>query len=234
MKKLLLLFFVLVFFAGCHGQEFIDEVKLIERDGLIWEAKSGEPFTGTSVSYWPNGKKQVQKECRNGKLHGTLHTWYENGQEERRIEYQEGRENGEWLIWYLSGARKVAGEYRDGTACGQWTLWYEDGQKKGTWEYIGGKMINAKRWTGDGHKVVEKNALVERDGLWYEVNSDEPFTGGWFSSGDERAEGEFLAGKKHGKWTEWDEFGGTKRETEYRSGEKISEKQWDDAGNLIE
>lgn len=76
---------------------------------------------------------------------------------------------------------------------------------------------------GCGDKVVEKSKLFKRGDLWYEVNSETPFTGKsvkYWSNGQKQSEGEYLNGKMHGKWTNWNENGQKKHEYEYRNGKQ--------------
>ena len=92
---------------------------------------------------------------------------------------------------------------------------------------------------GCGEKVVESTPLVNRGDLWYEENSNEPFTGRevwywpnenkkdemwwrdgmphgksttWYENGQKIYEGEYRNGTPYGIWTKWN-----------KDGEKISE-----------
>ena len=40
----------------------------------------------------------------------------------------------------------------------------------------------------------------------------------WYKNGIKGAEGQYLAGKKHGTWREWDENGKLIKQEEYRDG----------------
>ncbi len=109
--------------------------------------------------------------------------------------------------------------------------------------------------------VVDGGMLVERDGLWYELDSEKPFTGmmaEYWPGGEKKAEGELLDGQVNGKVIEWYEGGGMKSQTEYRGGElqgtaigwyengrkqaevefvdgeEVSRREWDEEGNPIE
>ncbi len=70
----------------------------------------------------------------------------------------------------------------------------------------------------------EGSQLEERDGLMYEPNKEEPFTGKYvtyYENGQKKSEGNFKEGKYDGLWTLWDENGNiTKKET-YSNGELI-------------
>jgi antitoxin component YwqK of YwqJK toxin-antitoxin module len=74
---------------------------------------------------------------------------------------------------------------------------------------------------GCGEKVVDSTPLVNRDDLWYEANSDEPFTGRevWYwPNGNTKDEMLWRDGMPHGKSTTWYENGQKIFEGEYRNG----------------
>jgi antitoxin component YwqK of YwqJK toxin-antitoxin module len=108
--------------------------------------------------------------------------------------------------------------------------------------------------------VLDGDMLVERDGLWYEIDSEEPFTGKtaeYWPGGEKMMEGELVDGRVDGKVTEWYEEGEKKSETEYRGGElhgkavgwyengqkqaevefsdgeEVGRQEWDEDGNPI-
>ena len=111
---------------------------------------------------------------------------------------------------------------------------------------------------GCGQKVVEENKLVNRGGLRYEINSDDPFTGivveywpngqkeqeweyrdgklhgtttNWYENGQKWSETEFRDGKAHGQMIVWYKNGKKQREGAFRNGKPISGKCWDKNGN---
>ncbi|MFH1038587.1 MAG: hypothetical protein V1789_07980 [PVC group bacterium] len=109
-------------------------------------------------------------------------------------------------------------------------------------------------------KVVDDDQLIELDGLQYEVNSEEPFTGKavlYWPNGQKSMESEFRDGKEHGKfncwnengqkmdefeycdgklmkWFSWYESGQKKRELEVHDNGVVSKKCWDKHGNHID
>ena len=100
--------------------------------------------------------------------------------------------------------------------------------------------------------------LVIRDGLFYEVNSETPFTGVlvskhengqksadetwkdgkreglgtmWHANGQKLSEITYKDGKREGRWTIWYENGQKKLEGTYKDDKLVSETQWDEEGN---
>ena len=86
---------------------------------------------------------------------------------------------------------------------------------------------------------VEYSKLVVRNGIYYQVNSQIPFTGKVYRpySGDQgdKLEGYFLNGRRNGKWTIWYDNGQKQFEGTYKNGSydsKIS--KWGIDGQLSE
>ena len=107
--------------------------------------------------------------------------------------------------------------------------------------------------------VIDFDQLEERDGLWY--FKEKPFTGvavkkydngqkwieitykdgkehglwtGWHENGQKKMEGTYRDNKLHGLVTGWYEHGPKSGEYTFKDGEVISEKEWDEDGNLLE
>lgn len=83
-------------------------------------------------------------------------------------------------------------------------------------------------------KVVEADKLLERGGLFYEINSEKPFTGRaveYWSSEQKKWEAEYRAGKLHGVFIQWHENGQREMESEWRNGELIEGQCWDAEGS---
>lgn len=81
---------------------------LEERDGLMFEANDGKPFTGKHVNYWDNGDEQKKEEInyKNGVLDGLFTEWYENGQKSLEANFRNGLLDGVETIWYENGQKK--------------------------------------------------------------------------------------------------------------------------------
>ena len=109
-------------------------------------------------------------------------------------------------------------------------------------------------------QAVDAPKWVERDGLWYEGDSETPFTGvavdkyengqkkeeatwkdgkpegpftSWHENGQKKAEGTFKDGNPEGLWTEWHKNGQKQSEATFKDGKLVSETKWDEEGNEI-
>ena len=83
-------------------------------------------------------------------------------------------------------------------------------------------------------QTVDASKLVERDELWYEDDSETPFTGvavDKYANGQKRSEGTYKDGKYDGLSTMWRENGKKRAEAIWKDGELVSLKNWDDEGN---
>ena len=71
-------------------------------------------------------------------------------------------------------------------------------------------------------KEIDKNQLVERGGLKYEVNQETPFTGtviSTYDNGQNKLKGSYKDGRQNGLWTEWYANGQKQLEGTFEEGE---------------
>ena len=81
---------------------------------------------------------------------------------------------------------------------------------------------------------VDRSKLVKRGGLFYEGDSETPFTGVAVTkheNGQKELEATFKDGKDDGLSTMWRENGKKRAEAIWKDGELVSLKNWDDVGN---
>ncbi len=109
-------------------------------------------------------------------------------------------------------------------------------------------------------KTIEFEKLQERDGVYYEVNVDKPFSGKvigthgngqialnstfedgelfgkritWYENGQKKSEGNFKRGKGDGLWTYWYENGQKEREGKVKEAKEDGLwTHWDENGNI--
>ena len=112
--------------------------------------------------------------------------------------------------------------------------------------------------SGEPEKVV--SYLQDRGGVWYEKNTEVPFTGVlvetyddgqkwiekhykdgkgdgvstiWYENGQKKVEGNWTSGKWNGLWTHWDENGQKRSEGNNKDGENDGTwTYWDKDGNI--
>ena len=84
---------------------------------------------------------------------------------------------------------------------------------------------------------VNEEQLEEREGIVYLKGSDTPYTGkatSLYENGQKEHETNFKDGEVDGLSVYWYENGQKKLEVNYKDGEKISEKHWNEKGELLE
>jgi antitoxin component YwqK of YwqJK toxin-antitoxin module len=166
-----------------------------------WEYKDGERADGTSKSWWPNGQLKQINIWNNGFRTGLQTTWHENGKKKNEGIDNHGNPEGKTTHWYETGQKHREENYKKGVKDGLYTEWYANGQKK--------------------FEVIYKK------GLYYELNSDKPYSGEVivyydYENEDKYFEGNYKDGKEDGLWTYWYRNGQLEKKIIYENGRKIS------------
>jgi antitoxin component YwqK of YwqJK toxin-antitoxin module len=163
------------------GLESVARDELIEIDGVLQLKDGGSPFSGTSQSFYSDGRLREEFQIRDGVRHGPMTRWHPNGSVFRKVNYKGGSRDGmqgEWdsvgskssethfrnglrhgrqTVWYVGGGKKVETEYQDGKKHGIEAEWYVSGQKRTETTYEAGEKNGLSiRWDWDGHKQLER------------------------------------------------------------------------------
>ena len=184
---------------GCH----VWNLNLQPDATATWTGKCAEALahgTGTLKWVWDGGKKTTESTGRleSGKHHGRWKIRYSNG-EVSEGPYEQGKRHGKWVIRWADDKGDLSGNTSEGP--------YVKGDRQGLW---------TARWT-DGD--IEKRPFVDgkkhgqvtgrgANGNTWEVSYVEGKKTGQYTgrtaAGKLRSAGPFVAGQKHGVWTEWD------------------------------
>ena len=81
------------------------------------------------------------------------------------------------------------------------------------------------------------NSLLERGGMYYEINSEKPFSGfiiDKYESGQHSMEGFIKEGSFNGNLTKWYKNGQKSYEGTYENGKVISKELWNEDGSVRE
>jgi antitoxin component YwqK of YwqJK toxin-antitoxin module len=141
-------------YTGLDGEPVkLTDAQVDEIVATAIENSQGFPpdFTGVSVRNYPNGQKEWEKTCKDGKQHGWETRWYQNGQKKDEATYKAGKVHGLGIWWYENGKKRREGTWKDGKRHGLWTEWYEWGQKESERTWKDDELISAKRWDEDGN-----------------------------------------------------------------------------------
>ena len=194
MNRLILILFVLN--LSCNSNpRYSNEIKLIEKEGLFYNQKTNELYTGEFVKYYKNGKKYTSRNFLKGKKNGIHYFWHANGQIGGKENWNEGKREGGWKSWYKNGQIKSQGSAKNGLDEGEWEAFYKDGQLKESGYFLKGKKHGLeKRFHSNG---VHKVDLIFKDGVMnckYMV---------YDSLGEKVEETNIVDGKLHGKQILW-------------------------------
>ena len=161
-NRLILILFVLN--LSCNSNpRYSNEIKLIEKEGLFYNQKTNELYTGEIVKYYWNGKKYTSRNFLKGKKNGIHYFWHANGQIGGKENWNEGKREGGWKSWYKNGQIKSQGSAKNGLDEGEWEAFYKDGQLKESGYFLKGKKHGLeKRFHSNG---VHKVDLIFKDGV---------------------------------------------------------------------
>ena len=113
-RIILTILFVIVPFSQAWSEEVVERSSLIEREGVLYDGSSAEPFTGLVVEYYANGQPKSESAFYDGQKHGLETTWYLSGNIHREVAYHYGERHGQWMSWSRDEELLVAYTYERG------------------------------------------------------------------------------------------------------------------------
>jgi len=136
---------------------------------------------GPQASFGESGEMLLRANFKSGKRDGLFETFFwENGQLETRTNYKEGKRDGLAEEFYKNGKLKIRYNYRYGKRDGLAEEFCKNGKLHTRRNYKDDTENGPAEWFDENGKLARTSPydqLVERDGVSYQVNSDEPFTG---------------------------------------------------------
>ena len=145
--------------------------RLVTRNETFYEINSDTPFTGVSLTYYENEQVKNRVTYKDGKLDGLSELYQQNGE----LSYSVGFDNGD-----LAGVDRDTLERR-----------YEEYNENGELIY----SLGINPWGVDDinwDTILEKRNTLEERGvedwseLFYEKDSNNPYTGNYFSISENR------------------------------------------------
>jgi len=204
MKKILLTILPLLLFVGCSKKP-VDEVALIEKEGVKYLSNSIEPFSGEVMIYYPNGEKKYSGLYENGvlvkiKTFNTKDDLVVYDNETASSADFDDASNSEIITEYYNNDRirlkgfKIEGEY-----WGDFTEWYENGSIKSEKTYVSGTLSGPyKIWYKNGELKEEWNfENNQKNGPYYR----------WYKNGKKEIEGFYKNKLKNDLWHYWNKNG---------------------------
>ena len=96
----------------------------------------GSPYTGKSINYYVNGKKQSEGNYKDGKPDGLNLGWYENGKKQWEENYKDGKEDGLVVAWHENGQKAMEGMVENAKEVSQ-KFWNNKGESVNSFEETG-------------------------------------------------------------------------------------------------
>ncbi len=100
---------------------------LTPREGRLWRAGQGQPFTGFMVEHYPDGVLKSRSAVSDGVLHGVSEGWYPNGGRQVREHFVLGVSHGLREKWHANGRLWSRATIEEGKLNGEFKRWDEAG-----------------------------------------------------------------------------------------------------------
>ncbi|MDX5448464.1 MAG: tetratricopeptide repeat protein [Bacteroidota bacterium] len=211
--------------------------------------KDGE-IDGESRVFDKQGRLTILQHFKEGKLDGDFESFYPTGQTRVKTFYVNGENQKEYTSYFASGVIDFQAPVKDGKIEGEAKWYFPDGK------------LSAKAMFVDGSRNGDYENYHQNGELRYKLNYvngeiDGPYVE-YASNGTKISEGTMKEGAKVGKWTYWqadgtlketaefdesgketgfyveyDRMGRINSEMEYRKGEFIGYKYFDEDGKVI-
>jgi antitoxin component YwqK of YwqJK toxin-antitoxin module len=177
--------------------------------------------TGRYIEKFENGDTALLEEYKDGKIHGTYKTWYNNGKRQEIINYVDGKNHGIWQKWDVIGKLIHESSWLNGNRHGKYCNWYQDGKINEESYWKDGKRNGISRKYYPTGELFKEGNYKDNSGKFNE----------FYKNKKTRLTGEYLSGKKHGRWKGLSEGGNIIFSCSYEN-DKIKEQiKW--AGELF-
>lgn len=218
-----------------NGQ-FNGNVKRYHSNGILKESSNyiNGKKTGQVTEYGENGEKILEYMLLDGKVNGKFNQ-YENNKISITLDYIDGVKEGEYAEYYYDEAGKLIakniGQYKNNEKNSTWTFYsietsgervikfenYVNGIKNGNFQDIIGDSLVIGKYEYD---KMQGKALIYQD-FSYLIFGDPMITD--TAQMSLIAEGNYLAGVKHGYWKNYDFSGTLRSEGNFVNGKESGE-----------
>ena len=166
--------------------------------------------SGIWTYYYENGNVKMSGPLLDNSNHGLWKFYFENGKLNMEGEIYASKKENKWIYYYENGNVKSEGRYENDQETGIWNHFYEDGTLKSQ-IYHRDKIGNYKEFYNSG-KIKMRGRQIEgvSDSLWHF----------YFENGTLKAKGEYHHGERDGLWTFFHENGNKSAEGMYLEGNK--------------
>lgn len=151
--RTLVLFFGFIIFFTIHS--FAQEIR--ESGGIYYS--NSQPYTGTYISHFDNGKVKMSMDLKNGLKHGETRIYFENGKLKEICSYKDNLMDGTWTTYNEKEIKIAVANYREGKKHGEWKIWDDQGRLIYEMNYLNGEKSGVwKRYDpATGEVISERN-----------------------------------------------------------------------------
>ncbi len=227
--RILMLSLGLIFVSSSMDAQVKKKIPFYELDiikGLYFQPNTIDPYTGLAFEEFPNGKRQMEVQIKNGKIHGKVKEWERSGKKVFEAEYENGAQVGKEEQWYSDGFNKLLIYYQNGVPHGTCTEWHQTGGKKSLGEFVNGEEEGEHNWwfaTGKKDQTVN-----------YKNGKEDGMMNAWHENGVKKIEATYINGKLEGDYLLWYGNGQKKAAKKFRDSLHIGEAMfWGVDGRLI-
>lgn len=154
-----------------------DSLELRPNEGLVYY--QNQPFSGTSITYYPSGTKASSIAYVKGKKHGKYRKWFEEGIKSFEANYVNAKRNGAAFTWWRNGNMRSSSNYKEGVVHGIQEEWYVHGTKFKRLQLLDGKEEGLQQsWRENGKlysNYEAKNGRIfglKRAKLCYDLDNE--------------------------------------------------------------
>lgn len=185
---------------------------------------NGKPFSGIMYKLWDNGNLETEHEMIDGLKHGINRNYHENGKIWEEINYKNDKEHpikdGVLRTWHDNGQLFYETPYSNEKRNGLRKVWNENGTLREEIEYKDNEIISEIHYDQNGNEIPhgKKHGPVK----FYHPNGNLEVEGNWNNE------------KQDGLWSWFWENGKLEKQIEFKDGEMLSEKFYNENGIAID
>lgn len=129
---------------------------LVDKDGLSFVPNEDKPFTGSVVSYYKNGNKELEFSHKKGRT-TSFARFYENGNKQSETTYDSDGNPETTTFWWKNGELWETFGYKNGKKHGFVVSYAPNGSKSSEVNYVNGLMDGVEKLYSqvDGKKLYE-------------------------------------------------------------------------------
>ena len=132
--------------------------------------------TGRLVSFFADGRPELETRQVNGRVEGRFTLWYPSGIKAREMVYESGRPHGWAAYWDESGRPLSQGAWVDGKKEGVWETFHKNGVLKEVVRWESGRLAGRQLIFNEGGRFISGACWDAGERRWESKNEAETRT----------------------------------------------------------